>query len=519
MKANSPSPILIVGAGPVGLTAAHRMARHGVPIRIIDGNRTTTTASKALIVWRRTLQILDSSIGYERFLGAGHEARRMRMSADGKRLGEIDLTNTDHELPTGVFIPQSQTERLLLEALAEQGHEVNWQTRLIDFTQDTDGVTCQLEGPDGPETFRCSWLIGCDGAHSTVRHHLGIAFAGESMDRRFILADVSVDVETNPHEGILSAGASGMTALFPVDKSRWRIIADKGPVDPNADSANPTTEELQAVLDTPETRDWKIAEVFWSGEFHINERQVENYVHDRILLAGDAAHVHSPAGGQGMNTGIQDATNLAWKVALVWKEAAPPALLETYQEERHPVGRQVVQVTSRMTRAVTIDNPLVRYLRDAVIHLGLEIPSLRRQIADFMSEETINFRKSRLSGPGIKGAAVQPGDAFPDIALPGPDGPISATHLLRDAEVVCLIFGTIDTSELPYWLGKEECGFPVTHRRVEDQVGMSGGQALSACFGLNDGGFVLIRPDGVVTAVGKKGLDWWGGGEKMRLFV
>lgn len=497
------APILVVGAGPVGLTAAHRIARHGAAVRIIDIADGPTTLSKALVVWRRTLQVLDSSIPRDRFEAAGNEVRQARFFSDGKLLQTVQLEKEGHAFPPGVFIPQADTERLIIEALAEQGIEVERKTKLVDFDQDPDGVTCRIEGPRGAEEFRCSWLIGCDGAHSTARHHLQIPFPGETVNRRWILADVEVDQQTDPHEAIMEASKGGAVALFPVGTSRWRIIADGGEVEPGATQADPTVEELQTVLDTRTSHNWKITNSYWRGVFHVNERQVENYVHGRVLLAGDAAHVHSPAGGQGMNTGIQDAANLAWKVALVWQGGADASLIDTYQEERHPIGREVVDATGRALKAISLKNPIARHLRNMALQFGLSVPKIREHVSEFLTEDAVNTRGSSLCGPSMRGATVKPGDALPDMPINSATGEISATDLLRDAEAVCLVFGSLDLSQLPDRLGSSEHGFPLAVRRLGNGTMTPDVEKLASSFGLKEQGLVVIRPDGIVLAVGK----------------
>ncbi len=510
--------VLIAGAGPVGMTAAHRIARHGVPVRIVDIAEEPTQLSKALVVWRRTFQVLDSTIGFERFLAAGHEARKVTFFADGKSLGTVALQTESHQLPAGVFIPQSKTEKILNEALADQKIEVQRRTRLVGLMPESDGVTCQLEGPAGPEQVRCSWLIGCDGAHSAVRHGLKLAFPGEAVDRRWILGDVRVDAETDPHETMIESGPGGSVALFPVGPDRWRIIADGGPIEADAVRYDPSIAELQAVLDDRTGRGWKISETYWRGEFRVNERQVENYVHGRVLLAGDAAHVHSPAGGQGMNTGIQDAANLAWKVALDWHGGSQPGLVESYQQERHPVGQFVVKASGRMLRAAMISNPVARHFRDIALHLGLEIPAIRRQLTEFLSEETVNLRGSQLNGSGFRGASVQPGDAFPDVAIEQGGKLRPATDLLRGAEAVCLVFGSEVAADLPTRFGDPQRGFPLTVRHVGPGTETPEVDQLATALGLTQGGVALIRPDSIVAAVGTAPevvtqlFDHWGVG-------
>jgi 2-polyprenyl-6-methoxyphenol hydroxylase-like FAD-dependent oxidoreductase len=494
--------VLIAGAGPVGLTAAHRIARHGVPVRIVDVAEEPTQLSKALVVWRRTLQVLDATIGFERFLAAGHEARKVSFSARGKSLGTIDLESKQHELPAGVFVPQSQTERILTEALEAQKITVQRRTRLVDFVADSEGVTCRLEGPDGAEQVRCSWLIGCDGAHSTVRHGLKIDFPGEAVDRRWILGDVQVDTEWDLHETMLGSGAGGLCGLFPVGPNRWRIIADGGASEAGAARQEPSVEELQAVLDERTSHGWEITEAYWRGEFRVSERQVENYVHGRVLLAGDAAHVHSPAAGQGMNTGIQDAANLAWKVALCWHGGSPPTLVESYQEERHPIGQTVVKATGRMLRGAMLTNPIAVHFRDMALHLGLEIPAIRRQLSEFLSEETVNLRGSRLNGPALRGASIQPGDALTDVAIGEGENIRPATDLLRGAEVVCLVFGGEIGADLPNRFGDPQQGFPLTVRHVGPGTDFPDVNQLAVALGLTQGGVAVIRPDSVVATVG-----------------
>jgi 2-polyprenyl-6-methoxyphenol hydroxylase-like FAD-dependent oxidoreductase len=489
-----------------------------VPVRIIDVAEEPTQLSKALVVWRRTLQVLDATVGFEQFLATGLEARKVNFSARGKSLGMVDLQSDSHQLPAGAFVPQSETERILIAALAEQEIAVQRRTRLVDFVPDSDGVTCQLEGPDGPEQVRCSWLIGCDGAHSTVRHGLNIDFPGEAVDRRWILGDVGVDAEGDPHEIVIGSGVGGLCGLFPVGHNRWRIIADGGASETEAPREDPSVAELQAVLDERTSHGWKIVESYWRGEFRVSERQVENYVHGRVLLAGDAAHVHSPAGGQGMNTGIQDAANLAWKVALCWHGGSQPTLVESYQDERHPIGKTVVKATGRMLRGAMVTNPIALHFRDMALHLGLEIPAVRRHLSEFLSEETVNLRGSRLNGPALRGAAVQPGDALTDVAI-GQDGNIRpATDLLRGAEAVCLVFGSEVAVDLPDRFGDPQQGFPLTVRHLGPGTEIPHVDQLAKALGLTQGGVAVIRPDSVVAAVGTTQavvaelFDHWGVG-------
>ena len=496
----SASGILICGAGPVGLTVANSLARHGIPVRIIDAGEGPTDLSKALVVWRRTLQVLDSQIPAVAFIEHGHPLKQAAIWANGKPLGAIEMDDDPFDFPTGLLIPQSETEAVLIKHAANRGIAVEWQTRLLDFTAQKDKVICQLETPQGKEEQVYARLIGCDGAHSVVRHTLNLAFPGQAMDRRWLLADIEIDQEIDPQKIRADQSPDGLIAMFPIGKERLRIIADGGPEGESNERVEPTDEEIQALLDDRTTTGWKITVNHWKSEFRVNERQIENYVHGRVTLAGDAAHVHSPAGGQGMNTGMQDATNMAWKIALVEKGGASENLIATYQEERHSVGEKVLKMTGRGLRAAMISNPFVRHLRDTVMHIALSIPAIRKQITEFLSEENITTRNSRLCGPGIRGAAIQPGDAFPHVLIEQQGERQLSTNLLRGNEATVIVWGKAAEHVLPAHFGVDGCGFALT-KKILDTTGDIA--PLLEKFRLQADGCILVRPDAVVAAVGE----------------
>ena len=491
--------ILICGAGPVGLTVANCLARHGVPIRLIDAGDGPTTLSKALVVWRRTLQVLDNQIPAEAFIERGNRLGQVAIWGNGKCIAEMTMEDEPLDFPTGLLIPQSETERVLIEQATQRDVTVDWKTNLVDFSAEENEVICRLKTPKGEETQRFSRLIGCDGAHSVVRHTLNLPFPGETVDRRWLLADIEIDQEIDPAMMRAEASPAGMLAIFPIGKERLRIIADGGPMGEHPQRIDPSDEEIQALLDDRTVTGWTIRTIHWKSEFGINERQVENYVHGRVTLAGDAAHVHSPAGGQGMNTGMQDATNMAWKVALVERGGASENLVTTYQEERHRVGEAVLKMTGRGIRAAMVSNPLVRHLRDMVIHIGFSIPAIRRQLTEFLSEENITTRGSRLCGPSVRGAAIQPGDAFPHVAIEQQGKPMRATDLLRGNEATVIVWGKAADATLPAYFGVGDRGFPLTRKILETTGDVA---PLLKQFKLEKDGCILVRPDAVVAAFG-----------------
>ncbi len=310
--------VLISGAGPVGLTMANELVRHGISVRIVDKSAERTDKSKALVLWSRTLELFDHAGYVEPFLAAGMQAHGAQMSNGKDVIARISLDDIESPYPYALMIPQSDTERVLEERLAKQGVKVERTVALESFKEQGNGVEAVLRKASGEsETLTADWLIGCDGAHSIVRHGLGFTFDGTTQPSDWYLADghfSGLEPQDRLH---IFWHKDGILAFFPITEGRWRVIADLGPAEGDAHCPDPTLQEIQALITLRGTDGIVIKDAYWLAAFRINERKVSQYGRGRAFLAGDAAHIHSPAGGQGMNTGMQDAFNLAWKLSLV----------------------------------------------------------------------------------------------------------------------------------------------------------------------------------------------------------
>jgi 2-polyprenyl-6-methoxyphenol hydroxylase-like FAD-dependent oxidoreductase len=391
--------VLVVGAGPVGLTMAIELTRYGVGVRIVDKLSQRSNKSKALAVWARTLELMDRAGVSDALVEAGLKANGARMFADGRQLGDLAFNDLPSAHPYVLLITQDETERVLEEHLAALGVMVERDVEMTGFTDDGSRVASRLTHRDGSiEEPRTDWLVGCDGAHSSIRHTLGKSFDGKTVPTDFILADVylSGSAEISRTQISMFAHADGLLMLFPIRGDRYRVIADLGEAR-GAPPIDPTLTDVQAVIDHRGVTGIVAHDPIWLSAFRINERLVEDYRSGRVFLAGDAAHVHSPAGGQGMNTGMQDACNLAWKLALACAGTCSDELLSTYSSERRGIAREMIAETGKLTATMTTKNPLLQAVRNTALHLLLGLPAVRGALAARLSEIEIGYPDSPLS--------------------------------------------------------------------------------------------------------------------------
>ncbi|MFE0579714.1 FAD-dependent monooxygenase [Streptomyces sp. NPDC058874] len=421
--------VVVAGAGPTGLATACGLRAAGVPVRVLDMAPGPAATSRALGLQPRGAEVLDR-------LGAlGDLAERsVRISqvltyVDGRPLARLPVGRPTRLVTRpGLLMSQAEVEARLRDRLAGLGVEVEWGREVLDVRQDPERVVMRLD--HGEE--EAGWLVGCDGAHSRVRKAAGIAFPGVPVVERFLLADVTAGLPVPRDTVAVWLRGDTMLGAFPLPgKDLWRLMAPAAPGSA-ADPADSLAELLRREAGVPRTA---VREVHWTSTFRINRRLASSYRSGRLLLAGDAAHIHSPFGGQGMNTGLGDAENLAWKLALVATGRSDDALLDTYEAERRPVAREVLSSTTAMTGVVLGRSTWARALRDHVFVPLLDRPTVQRRLWEKSSQLTLSYRRGplgtlhRLPRP-LPGPAPHPGDRVPDGPCIRQDG--STTRLYEE---------------------------------------------------------------------------------------
>jgi 2-polyprenyl-6-methoxyphenol hydroxylase-like FAD-dependent oxidoreductase len=372
--------ILIVGAGPSGLALAAELKRRGVNAVIIDQQPAGANTSRACVVHARTMEVLEPLGATRDLLAEGVKAPVFRIRDRDRPLLTIDFSDLPSFYRFTLMIPQNRVEQILLQHLESLGCNVMRPCKLIRYTT-SPSLVAQVQD-SSIQSIRAEWLIGCDGMHSTVRQQSGIAFPGGEYEASFVLADVSMDWPLSREEVTLFYSPKGLVVVAPLPNERFRIVAtvDEAP-------EVPSLEFMQAVLDArgPTTNPGRLHDVAWSSRFHIHHRVAQTPRKGRVLLCGDAAHVHSPAGGQGMNTGIQDSVSLAEALTSTLRDG-DEARLDAWAAQRHKVASDVVTLTDRMTRVATMKSPTGQALRNIAVAFAGHLPPVRAAVARTLAE-------------------------------------------------------------------------------------------------------------------------------------
>lgn len=515
--------VLIVGAGPTGLALAAQLQRFGTRYRIVDVSLDGAHESRALGIQARTLECLDAIGVADVLVARGRTSTRVVMHEGARSIANIqfgDIDGLDTRYPFILLLSQADTEQVLTDHLTSAGATIERGTELVAFTAGDADVECVLRKAGGIEDrVRAKYVVGCDGAHSIVRRATGVAFEGGSYPQTFALGDVEASGPLEPGAVNAFVGTGGMAMFFPLGRpTTWRVIAISADLaedrrgDDGAANSELLLADLQALVDRPTEGTVRLRDPAWLTRFHLHHRQVAHYRVGRVFLAGDAAHIHSPVGAQGMNTGIQDAWNLGWKLALVTRGAASDALLDTYESERWPVGRFLLRYTDRLfgtvTRALS-PGRVLSWIRESVVPRILPVILKsswpRSSVFRFVSELAIRYGPSMVVEEGTPRLRRGPraGARLPDSRLTLNGEPAVLQRAAAGARATLILCG--DASA---WNGahvRSLCdqmgdliGITYLSRVASPDVLCDDGSTL-ALLGAENGAQYLVRPDGYIA--------------------
>jgi 2-polyprenyl-6-methoxyphenol hydroxylase-like FAD-dependent oxidoreductase len=501
METTTKTDVLIVGAGPTGLSLACQFVRHGVDFIAVEKNEGVTPHSKAIGVQARTLEVYEQLGLAGRAVEQGTIAERGRLLIGGEVRGELDFSDIGEGLspyPFVLLLEQSKNEQLLYGYLRDHGKDVLWKTELESFSQGDGGVTARVRTADGASRIvEAKYLVGCDGPKSPVRHALGLAFGGSTFERIFYVADAQIDWNLGHDALHICFAKNSFVVFFPLKGERRHRVVGVFPEEFNRDEGDILYEEIEARIRAEAELDLDIHDVEWFSTYKVHTRRVDKFSAGRCFLAGDAAHIHTPAGGQGMNTGIQDAYNLAWKMALAVRGQAGDKLLETYNEERLENARRLLKTTDRIFEFAAGTEWFLAFLRANVLPPAAKyifgLDAVRKFVFPLLSQIGINYRHGSLSRhAGDENFEVKAGDRMPYFLVEGR----SVYDGLRQPKFHFLIFSDGETGERERraGLGEEHAGLIDFHVIPLDPQ-------VAEIFGADKPFGVLLRPDNHVAFI------------------
>lgn len=497
-------PVLVVGAGPVGLTMAIELVRRGVAVCCVERAEAASPLSKALLVWPRTLQVLRGLGGGAAIDAAALPVGSFRYYSSSRLIADLGFDTRTRP----VILPQPDIEALLADAFDAVGGKIERGVRMTGLEQDGDSVVAFLRTGDNVSGEEFSYVVGCDGAGSTVREALGLGFEGATYPMNFMLADVRVEGPIRHDAVHYYCSPKGVLVLIGLPNGRYRVFTS---APPELGTDAPTMDLLQSMVDLRGPGGLRLHDDDWSATFAVHARHAERYRSGRVFLAGDAAHIHSPAGGQGLNTGVTDAHNLAWKLASAWHGHAGDTLLESYATERTQVANAVVRQADLQTRAWLIKKPTSILLRDTAVRAAAATRLFDRDYIPWLTGLRTAYRAGAIApggrrNPGRAGVRdFTPGALLPDRtvtdAATGAVGPL--TEVISDLHHTLLIVGgrtdpAAPDAALAASISKAGPDF-VRIRALRGDGFLTGDQPLDP---LPSGSrLVLVRPDHHVAAV------------------
>ncbi|MDZ5784381.1 FAD-dependent monooxygenase [Marinococcus luteus] len=384
--------VCIVGAGPVGLTAANTLRALGIRVRILDRKSSISPFSKAFGLQARTLEMLSLIGALRPFLKEGFPITDVAVQPEGKRASRASFASLDTPFPFMLMLPQSDTEHILKKQLREIGQFIDWNTHCKRITQYRDYAEVECSTENGHELIRASYVIGCDGPHSTVRENMNVSFPGGKHDTIYFLGDVTVEGIPLSNDISTFITERGVAAFFPFRDETYRVITIDHAEQNREHRDDLPLEDLERSVQRITQQPVRLTSASWLSQFGTSHHQADAYRDKRLFLAGDAAHLHSPFGGQGMNLGMQDAVNLCWKLAWVLRGHSDPALLDTYEEERYAVGRKTIRMTNTAMQVMTRSHTLIPRLLANPVSMLSKSSSLQRKLTQRLANIDISYQ-------------------------------------------------------------------------------------------------------------------------------
>ncbi len=483
--------VLIIGAGPTGLMMACQLTRFGIPFRIIDKQADRSKESRAFAIQAKSMEIFQNLGIASEFIEKEIAIKEVSFYVHGKSKFHLNFKNIDAKgtpFPSVFFLPQSATEEILIDFLTKKNVSIERQTELLSFSEVNDRVEAEIKNnvTGLNEKITCQYIVGCDGSHSVVREVLGTPFVGASYEQEFVLADLSVQWNLPRDTFTAFMNRKGNVLFFPLDRvnNLYRVILI-------GMGGSPTLQEIETFTKNITGMDITLSNPIWISSFYLHHRAVQQYQKGRAFIAGDAAHIHSPVGGQGMNTGFQDVTNLAWKLAFVLKYHSPKELIETYQTERKRIGQILVNTTDKIFGLITNKNFIVSTLRLYVMPFVMSFLTksvkFNQRLFHFISQLGVRYHDN----PFIEG---------PDAGRRAPDAPVNSTtlfELFRKKPVNILIFYDKTNPEFESKIQEIEKINPdiiAVHSFIKSPET----SLIFTRYGMKSSGVCLVRPDGYI---------------------